>query len=110
MEIIAFLSGVISLITLIVFFIMSSNVSKIKKIVEGLKHKEQRNNFGKPYKLGQLKEFQGKKQDALDCYMEAFFYLNDYIKKNPTDEMNLENKQLILSKIEALGGSINDLI
>lgn len=94
--------GAIGLITLITFFIMSSNVTKIKKLIE---HKETNINYSKSYEIGELKEFQGKKAEALDSYKEALFYVNKFISKNPGCTTELKNKKTIEDKISTLSGS-----
>jgi len=109
MEIVAFISGLISFITLIVFFVMSGNVAQIKRLLESSKQKEEPINYATPFNLGDLKEYQGKKQEALDCYMEAYFNLNKYAKKNPTDQNCKKHKDAITAKIIALGGTVKEL-
>ena len=109
MEIFGIISGIISFITLIVFFVMSGNVGAIRRTVENLKQKEEPIiNYAAPFNLGELKEYQGKNQEALDCYMEAYFFLNKYIKKNPTDVNYKQNKDKIAAKIVSLGGTVKE--
>lgn len=57
MEIIPVISGLISLITLIVFFIMSSNISAIRKTLESIKQKDDSMNFARPFNTGRLREY-----------------------------------------------------
>jgi hypothetical protein len=99
-----FFSVTLNLIVTIVFLFMASNISKIKKLIE---HKETNINYSQCFTIGELKEFQGKKEEALDAYMEALFYVNRFLAKNPTQQ-ELKNKETIKGKIIALGGKAPD--
>lgn len=95
MENYAIISGIISLVTLIVFFVMASNISAIRTILaKGVVENEK---YIQAYNAGELKEFQGKKHEALDSYKEAQWYIS---KKG--NNVNLQHKQMIEDKISQL--------
>lgn len=112
-QLFSLLSGIIGLITLIVFFMMSSNISKIRTLLENLNTNKPTTSYVTPFNMGELREFQGKKQEALDCYMESYFLVNKFIKKGNVEGLDMskdiKNKELIKSKIVELGGTIPEI-
>jgi uncharacterized membrane protein len=112
LEFASFVTGLIGLITLIVFFIMSKNISSIRKTLEGM-NTDKPIGYANAFNMGELREFQGKKQEALDCYMESLFLLNKFIKNSVTNGIDItkenENGKKIKSKIIELGGTVPEI-
>ena len=106
MEAMTFISALISLITLIVFFVMASNIGSIKNILQ----QEENKNYTSVYNAGELKEYVGKDQEALDLYMESYFLVSKLIKNNPKDPVVQKNKDLIVAKIKLLGGQVKEIL
>lgn len=96
------ISGIISIISLIVFFIMSKNVAEIRKNLEAIGG----NSYASAYQKGELKEFQGKKDEALDYYNEAYFIILRLIRIQKNLAVYSKNKEKIEKKIVMLGGTI----
>ena len=112
LEIAAFISGIINIVMLIVFCVMASNVSAIKKILEAQRVKNL--NWSNAFNNGALKEYQGKNQEALDCYMEAYYRISKVIPTDANDGgVTLRswerNKDAIKSKITTLGGTVKEI-
>jgi|GEM_PF-4729300 len=114
---IVFLAGILSIIILIIFFVTAININKIKKILEESNKKT--SGYAEAYNIGELREFQGKKQEALDSYMESYFFVNRFIKKVQSENINIKypidiskdikNKDSIKVRILALGGVIPEI-
>lgn len=103
-------SGILNLIMVIVFLVMAGNISSIKKMLQASlsgSSNDPSTLYINPYKRGALKEFQGKKAEALDCYMEALFYIKRF---NPTLKAAKDAKEThlkdIKAKIEKVGGTV----
>lgn len=102
MEGMTIISAIISLVTLIVFFMMASNISRIRTLIE-LNSSNGQVTYQSLFTKGELNEFKGKSNEALDCYMEAFFIFDRI--KNKTSQ-DLKNETLIKAKIASLGGKL----
>ena len=99
------ISAIIGIIFLIVFLVMADNLGKLKRSVDVIL-KNTSDNYAKAFNQGEIKELQGKKQEALDCYIEAV-----YLIKKPA-QLTKEQKKAreqhlsdIESKISRLKGS-----
>lgn len=109
------LPAIIGFITLIVFFVMSANIGAIKNRLETMdamlraKMPNSSLNYIVAFDKGELKEYLGKKQEALECYMEAYYLIHKFIKKNPTATDNKAHKELIENKIKSLGGTVKEI-
>lgn len=100
METAAIIGGALGFVMLIVFFITASNVGSIKTLVE--KNAEKKTHYSEYYDLGELREFQKKKQEAIEAYTAALFFVSRHIDGNPKDLAALKNKEKIKEKIALL--------
>lgn len=82
---------------------MAVNVSRIKAVVE-LQNEGGTLRYHSVLTKGEIKEFQGKSAEALDCYMEAYFLLSRIKSKIIID---FDNEILLKEKIISLGGKIS---
>lgn len=108
MEDAAIISALISLVMLIVFFVMAANIGRIKNILISQTESGSSGNvaYVEAFNRGEIKEYQGKTQEAIDCYMEAYFLFHKYSKKNPKISGLEKHREMIQVKIKALGGTI----
>lgn len=103
------LTGLIGLVLLIVFLVMADNLGKIKRTLD-LMRAENRVNYIKIFNKGELKEYQGKNAEALDCYLEAYYYISKYNPKGKTEKRQRETHwEQVRGKIIALGGTIKEI-
>jgi hypothetical protein len=114
MEEILIISSLVGIITLIVFFDMAYKIGTIRDTLKMLDAKISDNNkidWRSAYNQGERKEYLGKKDVALECYMDAYFLLHHFIILNPDDEDEdyRSNKKLIEEKIKSLGGTVKEL-
>ncbi|CAN5147956.1 hypothetical protein BH09BAC5_BH09BAC5_19030 [soil metagenome] len=109
MQTITGISAFVSLLTLIIFFTMAANISRIKKLIE-FNQPKQNLKYIDIYNEGELKEYLGKNQEALDCFSEAYFLISKIMKSNPNTHEGTKHKEMIVSKIKSLGGSIKEII
>lgn len=93
----ATLSAILSLAMLIVFFVTASNIAAIKRTLMNALPNSQ--PYIEHYNHGQLNEYLGNKQAALNSYRIALFYSNNV--KVPTDT-DRRNKIIIEQKISEL--------
>ena len=118
LEIAAFISGIINIVMLIVFCFMAKNINVIRKILEDEKS-ENNLDYLMALNKGKLKEYQGKNEEALDSYTEAYYRFNKkygtYREFNPAEEdisiakRSFErSKEEIKSKIISLGGTVKE--
>ncbi|MFY7944098.1 MAG: hypothetical protein ACOVNZ_05930 [Crocinitomicaceae bacterium] len=54
---------------------------------------------------GEIRELQGKKQEALDYYIESQYLFKKYIQSQNPNSDQQKHKDQIDSKIRSLGGS-----
>jgi hypothetical protein len=93
MEALAF---IISLTILIVFCVMSYNISSLKRLIESVIAGEV-GNHRNCIKEAELLLFQGKKDLAADKYLEALFYFR---KIKPEGKYEKEKAEITRQKIE----------
>jgi len=104
------LTGIIGLILLIVWLVMADNIGTIKKTLQAIRV-DNSMNYSKVYRRGELKEYQGKDQEALDCYLEAFYFASKtYVQGKKERRMKEEDLAKIRGKIIALGGNIKEVV
>lgn len=102
-------TGIIGLIMLFIFIAMADNIGKIKKMLI-IMGEDNSMNYSKIFRKGELKEYQGKQSEALDCYNEAFYYINKYKPVNKKDKEITEIKIMkIRDKILSLGGTVKEI-
>jgi hypothetical protein len=99
--ILTFLIG-LNVATAVSVFVIAYRIGIIKST---LTQKGTENDYQSIYAKGELREFQGKKSDAIDCYMEALFLVNKTIAANPTQK-EIKNKETIRARIISLGGNV----
>lgn len=108
-----FISGLIGLISLIAFIFIAININKIKIMLENKEQEKKSTNYANPFNMGELREFQGKKQEALECYLEAYFNFRKLEKSCIEKGLKMENgtnhKEKIKAKIIELGGTIKEI-
>ncbi len=99
------ISAIVSFITLIVFFVMAANISKIKEIL--IKGNAPTNpKYIDVYNHGKMKEYQGKNPEALDLYSEAYYLLAKAIEQNPKSSGLIQHKETIAGRIKSIGGVV----
>jgi hypothetical protein len=92
---------ILNIIVAIVIFVIAARLGDIKRMFS--EHRwENQHTYVSLYHNGELKEFQGKKSEAIDCYMEALFILNKRPNKNAADNNNILT---LKGKINSLGGN-----
>lgn len=95
---------VISVVILIVFFQMASNVKSIKNL---LLAKHENNSFQSAIDRAKFAEFKGKPEEAIDEYKTALFYAKNYKPQNKrvaeAQDQFLKN---IKDQIIKLGGTL----
>ncbi len=105
MQGIAIIGGLVSLITLIVFFILAARVGAIKTLLEmRAAPSEGPTIYGRHYEEGELAEFVGDKQHAIVCYKTALFYVNKVASPSDSDKRNkvqIEKKIAELSRLNS---------
>lgn len=102
----ALISALISLITLIVFFVMASNIGQINKKLDT---KTAERDYIVAFNKGELKEYLGKKEEAMDCYMESYFLFSKFVKKNPNVTGIDKRREEITNKIKSIGGTVKEV-
>lgn len=95
-----------NIVMLIVFCVMAANVNAIKVM---LRRKETLIKYIDVFNAGELKEYQEKKVEALDCYTEAYFLISKYTKANPQTPDASKHKEMISAKIKLLGGVVREI-
>jgi hypothetical protein len=114
-EIVVLISGIVSFIALMCFFIMGSNIGAIRKQIEKLIKEQETEkqivNYSKAYNDGELLEYIGKKDDAIFKYKEAHYLISKLIKKigasvGANEKSHLE---MIETKLKSLGAEAKQI-
>lgn len=105
-ELYLFLSIFIPFIGLIVLFVVASRSGAIRKTLDEIKYMNADSNYVRIFELGEIKEHQGKTQEALDFYVEAYYRLSKLKYKGSAEENNAETMR---SKISSLGGTLKTM-
>lgn len=103
-ELLSLILGIFAIVSIIAFWQIAINVSKILKHLNKTTSPE--SPYANSFNAGEIKELQGKKQEALDCYIEAGYLISKMIKKLPENNSLLEHKKMIDDKIVSLSGKI----
>lgn len=101
LEMFSLIQGVVTFIMMIAFFIMSSNIGKIKKLLN--------NEVEEDYydKLGDKEVFKGNTQKASDYYHEAIFTALETKTDRYYYETNYKYAKKIANRITAAGGTLS---
>lgn len=103
-ELMSLIVGVFEIASVIAFWQIAVNVSKILKQIN--KASLQDTLYFNSFNTGEIRELQGKKQEALDCYIESGYFISKMIKKFPNNNSLLEHKKMIDDKIASLGSKV----
>lgn len=78
------------------------NVSNLRKEVTQIRKKIAAREYTDYLADGELMEYLGKKEQALEAYQTAMFFVKKKIAADPDDKSHFQNKMLIAKKIEEL--------
>jgi len=99
-------SVLISLLLIILFIFMVVDISAIKKQVLVISSQMKR-GYADAFWEGEIKELQGKKQEALDLFIESLYWFNKHNQSENLHPDQLSHKQKIEDKIRSLGGKVD---
>lgn len=88
------ITGVISLIVLIMFFVLVGRVGAIKTLLE---QRSNNTGYAKYYEQGELDEFLGKKEAAKESFRSSLFLAQKIKAPSDSDKRNMA---LITKKLE----------
>jgi hypothetical protein len=97
-------SVILNLVFLVVFFVLASNIGSIKRLLQG---QQTGAKYIDAFTLGELQEFKGNKEKALDHYMDSYFFITRFKPQFKNQQIDKEKHlSQITAKIISLGGVI----